>query len=78
MKRTALPDVLTDEALNKFITGVLLDAREQGDAGHVLMGNTLIERTVEQLRAFFPEAYAKPAGGDGGNVQQWPDRAGAA
>lgn len=60
MKRTALPDVVTDEALNKFITGVLLDAREQGDAGHILMGNTLIERTVEQLRAFFPEAYDVP------------------
>lgn len=57
MKRTALPDVVTDEALNKFITGVLLDAREKDAEGPALMTNTLIERTVEQLRKFFPEAY---------------------
>jgi hypothetical protein len=84
MKRTPLPAVLTDEALNRFITDVLLDAREKDAAGPALMTNTLIERTVEQLRKFFPEAYeggnsgGNVHGGDsGGNVTAWPDRVGA-
>lgn len=58
-KRTALPDVLTDAALNRFITGVLLDARRGGDELHTNMGDTLIERTVEQIRAFFPAEYSE-------------------
>lgn len=75
MKRTALPDVLTDEALNRFITGVLLDAREKDAAGPALMTNTLIDRTVEQLRAHCPGAYDEPAQLTG--AQPWPNRIGA-
>jgi len=75
MKRAPLPDVCKDEALNKFITDTLMNARGQVDTP---MLATLIERTVEQLRKFFPEAYAQPAGGDDSNVQAWPKLAGSA
>lgn len=61
MKKEETPDVLKDEALNRFITGILLDAREQGDGLSVSMTNTLIERTVKQMQAFFPGAYTEEA-----------------
>jgi hypothetical protein len=71
-QRTELPAVVRDEAINRFITGKLLQAKEEGNSLEVSIGNTLIDRTVADLRAYFPEAYA---GGDsGGNVAALPER----
>ena len=71
MKRTETPEVLKDFELNKFITGKLLDARETGDGLADSICNTLIERTVDQLRKPFEDEYAA-AQVKGGNVTSFP------
>lgn len=66
-KRTAVPDVMTDVATNRFITDLLLGrCKEEGDSPHAAIANVQIDRTVAQLRAYFPEAYT------GGNVKPLP------
>jgi hypothetical protein len=53
---------------------------DNGIAGDVGNGKLAIDRTVEQMQAFFPEQHAggNVHGGDnGGNVTAWPDRVGA-
>jgi hypothetical protein len=82
-KRTELPDVLRDEDLNRFITDVLVGAKSGDDGIYARIANVQIDRTVEQLRAFFPEQYegggtgGNAHGGEGGNVTAWPERVGA-
>jgi hypothetical protein len=79
-KRTELPDVAKDPDLNRLITSVLEEAKSPEDGIHHRYINSQIDRTVEQLRAFFPEQYAGGEGGNvhgGGNVTAWPDRVGA-
>ena len=76
-KRTELPDVLKDADLNRFISSVLESAKSDEQGVYAQIANVQIDRTVEQLRAFFPEQYE---GGDmhsGDNVTAWPDRVGA-
>jgi hypothetical protein len=88
-KRTELPDVAKDPDLNRLITSVLEEAKSPEDgirqrhrggrregADHRYI-NSQIDRTVEQLRAFFPEQYAGGNVHGGGNVTAWPDRVGA-
>jgi hypothetical protein len=79
--KPALPDVLKDADLNRFIISVLEGAKgdENGEHSHYArIGNVQIDRTVEQLRAFFPE---QEEGGDAdeesGNVTAFADRVGA-
>jgi hypothetical protein len=79
--KPALPDVLKDADLNRFIISVLEGAKgdENGEHSHYArIGNVQIDRTVEQLRAFFPER--EESGDDGeesGNVTAFADRVGA-
>jgi hypothetical protein len=76
-------DVTKDPALNRFITGVLENARSDEKNIYAEIGNVQIDRTVEQLRAFCPEAYegeetgGNANGGEVGNVTAWPERVGA-
>jgi hypothetical protein len=76
-KRTELPDVAKDPDLNRLITSVLEEAKSPEGGIHHRYINSQIDRTVEQLRAFFPEQYAGGNVHDGGNVTAWPDRVGA-
>jgi hypothetical protein len=81
-KRTEQPDVLRDPALNRFITGVLMNARSDDVGIYAEIANVQIDRTVEQLRAFFPEQYPGGNGGnvhdgEGGNVTAFVERVGA-
>ena len=78
-KRTELPDVLRDEDLNRFITDVLVEAKSGDDGIYARIANVQIDRTVEQLRSFFPEQYEGGTSGnvEGGNVHAWPDQVGA-
>ena len=84
-KRTELPDVLRDPDLNRFITSVLESAKSNDDGVFSRIADVQIDRTVEQLRAFFPEQYtggetggnARSGEVEGGNVTAWPDRVGA-
>jgi hypothetical protein len=86
-KRTELPDVLRDPDLNRFITSVLESARSGDDGVFSRIADVQIDRTVEQLRAFFPEQYTGDGGntggnvhggeGNGGNVSAFADRVGA-
>ena len=68
-KRTPVPDVLTDVDTNRFITDLLLSrCKEDGDSPYARIANVQIDRTVAQLRAHFPEAYAGGDGSSGGNI----------
>ena len=66
-KRTELPDVLRDPDLNRFITDVLESAKSDDKGVFSRIGNVQIDRTIEQLRAFFPEQYT--GGETGGNAR---------
>jgi hypothetical protein len=76
-KRTELPDVAKDPDLNRLITSVLEEAKSPEDGIHHRYINSQIDRTVEQLRAFFPEQYAGGDAHDGSNVTAFADRVGA-
>lgn len=78
--RDELPEVLKDPDLNQLVTGVLETAKSGGVGIQDKFIDAQIDRTVEDLRRFFPEAYAGGDGGNapaGGNVSSWPTQASA-